>query len=58
VFIEAPKDAIDAIIEQHAVVRDLVGNGWLHLFRLDGDHPAVERRAARGWEVVVGAPGA
>jgi hypothetical protein len=58
VFIEAPKDAIDAIIEQHAVVRDLVDNGWLHLFRLDGDHPAVERRAAQGWQVVVGAPGA
>ena len=57
VFIEAPRDAIDAIIEQHAVVRDLVGNGWLHLFRLDGDHPAVERRAAQGWQVV-GAPSA
>lgn len=54
VFIEAPRDAIDAIIEQHAVVRDLVGNGWLHLFRLDGEHPAVERRAAQGWEVVAG----
>lgn len=50
VFIEAPREAIDAIIEQHAVVRDLVGNGWLHLFRLDGDHPAVERRAANGWQ--------
>lgn len=55
VFIEAPRDAIDAIIEQHAVVRDLVGNGWLHLFRLDGEHPAVERRGAPGWQVV-GAP--
>ena len=52
VFIEAPREPIDAIIEQHAVVRDLVGNGWLHLFRLDGDHPAVERRAAQGWQVV------
>jgi uncharacterized protein YbcC (UPF0753/DUF2309 family) len=50
VFIEAPRAAIDAIIEQHAVVRDLVGNGWLHLFRLDGDQPAVERRAAQGWQ--------
>jgi uncharacterized protein YbcC (UPF0753/DUF2309 family) len=50
VFIEAPREAIDAIIEQHAVVRDLVGHGWLHLFRLDGDHPAVERRAAKGWQ--------
>ncbi len=52
VFIEAPREPIDAIIEQHAVVRDLVGNGWLHLFRLDGDHPAVERRSAQGWQRV------
>jgi hypothetical protein len=58
VFIEAPQDAIDAVIEQHAVVRDLVGNGWLHLFRLDGDHPSVQRRTAQGWHVVVGPPGA
>ncbi len=49
VFIEAPRNAIDAIIEQHALVRDLVGHGWLHLFRLDGDLPAVERRSAQGW---------
>ncbi|MDM7951438.1 YbcC family protein [Hydrogenophaga sp.] len=52
VFIEAPRAAIDAIIEQHAVVRDLVGNGWLHLFRLDGEQPAVERRAGGGWQAV------
>ena len=57
VFIEAPKDAIDSIIERHAVVRDLVGNGWLHLFRLDGEHPAVERRGPSGW-TRVGAPSA
>ena len=50
VFIEAPRDAIDRVIGQHAVVRDLVGNGWLHLFRLDGDQPAVERRNAGGWQ--------
>jgi uncharacterized protein YbcC (UPF0753/DUF2309 family) len=50
VFIEAPRDAIDAIIAQHAVVRDLVANGWLHLFRLDGDKPAVERRTTTGWQ--------
>ena len=35
VFIEAPREAIDAVMAQHAVVRDLVGNGWMHLFWLE-----------------------
>ena len=35
VFIEAPREAIDAVIAQHAVVRNLVHNGWLHLFWLE-----------------------
>ena len=35
VFIEAPRDAIDAVMAQHAVVRDLIGNGWMHLFWLE-----------------------
>ncbi|MFL5338257.1 MAG: YbcC family protein, partial [Geminicoccaceae bacterium] len=43
VFIEAPQDAIDAVIERHGQIRDLVDNGWVHLFRID----AAERRIAR-----------
>ena len=35
VFVEAPREAIDAVMAQHAVVRDLIGNGWLHLFWLE-----------------------
>ncbi len=35
VFIEAPREAIDAVMAQHAVVRDLIGNGWMHLFWLE-----------------------
>ena len=35
VFIEAPREAIDAVMAQHAVVRHLVGNGWMHLFWLE-----------------------
>jgi uncharacterized protein YbcC (UPF0753/DUF2309 family) len=42
VFIEAPREAIDAVMAQHAVVRDLVGNGWMHLFWLE---PQGSRRA-------------
>ena len=30
--IAAPIDAIDAVLAKHASVRDLVDNGWLHLF--------------------------
>ena len=37
VFIEAPREAIDAVMAQHAVVRNLVHNGWMHLFWLEPD---------------------
>ncbi len=35
VFIEAPRQAIDAVLNQHAHVRQLVENQWLYLVRLD-----------------------
>ncbi len=46
VFIEAPREAIDAVMAQHAVVRDLVGNGWMHLFWLEPQGP----RRAQCWQ--------
>jgi uncharacterized protein YbcC (UPF0753/DUF2309 family) len=50
VFIEAPASAMDAIIARHQPVRQLVENGWLHLFRIAGDG-AVYRRNRRGkWQ--------
>jgi uncharacterized protein YbcC (UPF0753/DUF2309 family) len=49
VFIESPVEAIDAVIAEHAVVADLVLNGWLHLLRIDPADGAVEERAADGW---------
>ena len=49
VFIEAPRAAVDTIIQRHAVVRDLVDNGWLHLFRLEPDQPFVEQRRSAAW---------
>ena len=54
VLIEAPIDAINAILEKHASVRALTDNGWLHLFALD-DAGAVTHRYAGGlaWETVV-----
>ncbi len=35
VVIDAPASAIEAIIARHAVVRQLLDNGWLHLWRYD-----------------------
>lgn len=52
VVIEAPTSAIDAVIAQHAVVRDLVNNGWVHLLQLEGEEGACRRRTPEGWVAV------
>lgn len=49
VFIEAPRAGIDTIIGKHAVVRDLVGNGWLNLFRIDPEQPLIEQHRGGQW---------
>ncbi|MGY0194836.1 YbcC family protein [Leptothrix sp. BB-4] len=51
VVIDAPAEAIDRVIARHAVVRQLVENGWLHLWRFDGDDGFL-RRAVGGWSAV------
>ena len=53
VFIEAPRDSIDAVIAGEGVVLDLVANGWLHLLRIEPSDGTVERWTSHGW---VGAP--
>ncbi|MFN7855626.1 MAG: putative inorganic carbon transporter subunit DabA [Acidovorax sp.] len=40
-FTEAPRQAIDAVMDQHAVVRHLIGNGWMHLFWLEPEGAGV-----------------
>ncbi|GAA4034092.1 DUF2309 domain-containing protein [Actimicrobium antarcticum] len=35
VVIDAPQKAIDRVIGKHAVLRQLLDNGWLHLWRYD-----------------------
>jgi len=52
VFIEAPRDAMDAVIGNHAQVRQLVENGWLHLFQFDPQVRTVHQRARTGWTEV------
>lgn len=38
VVIEAPQAAIEAVIAKHAVVKQLVDNGWLHLWHVESSH--------------------
>jgi uncharacterized protein YbcC (UPF0753/DUF2309 family) len=49
VFIEAPRAGIDSVIGDHAVVRDLVAGGWVHLLRIEPSSGAVERWTRDGW---------
>ncbi len=49
VMIEAPTEAIDAILARHAGVRALFDNRWLHLFTLVGGRMA-QRYVPKGWE--------
>ncbi len=37
VFIEAPRERIDRVIAKHEGVRQLVDNGWLHLFAIENE---------------------
>ena len=37
VVIDAPQQAIEAVIRKHAVVQQLLDNGWLYLWRFDPD---------------------
>lgn len=48
VYIEAPRDSIEQIIARHAVVRDLIENGWLHLLVIDSATSEVFRRGCSG----------
>ncbi len=50
VFIEAPEAAMDDIIERNQLVRELVDNGWLHLFRIDEQGEVLRRRAHAAWD--------
>jgi uncharacterized protein YbcC (UPF0753/DUF2309 family) len=49
VFVEAPTDAIDAILARHATVRDLVEHRWLFLHQIDPSGAGVFQRRAARW---------
>ena len=52
VYIDAPAEAISAIAERHEVVRQLIDNDWLYLFRIDDEAGAIERLHRGAWQEV------
>jgi uncharacterized protein YbcC (UPF0753/DUF2309 family) len=52
VFIEAPAEAMDDIIARHDLVRQLVENHWLHLFRIDDAGNVYQRVKQGDWQPV------
>ncbi|SDW29860.1 YbcC family protein [Roseicitreum antarcticum] len=50
VLIDAPQDAISAVLARHAEVRALFDNGWLHLFALDGGRITARYHSDGTWE--------
>jgi hypothetical protein len=49
VFIEAPQQAINQIMQKHDLVRQLVEHGWLHLFQLDSEQSVLSQYQGCGW---------
>jgi hypothetical protein len=52
VVVAAPTEAIEGILGNHANVRELVDNGWLHLFAQDDDGTCRKYRALGDWAAV------
>ena len=50
VFIEAPHSSIDTVLRTHEVVRNLVQNGWLHLFQIAPGAATVTRYDKGIWK--------
>jgi uncharacterized protein YbcC (UPF0753/DUF2309 family) len=49
VFIAAPTEAMDDIIMRNESVRQLVDNGWLHLFQVADDGEVYRRKTNGNW---------
>ena len=50
VFLQAPQAAMDDIIARHELVRQMLDNGWLHLFRMDEAGDVHRRVPGKGWQ--------
>ena len=55
VFIEAPRAGIEAVMQKHATVRQLVEHHWLYLFRIDPHTSAVEAWSGGRWQTWIAA---
>ena len=53
VFIEAPRNEIDNIIEAHAVVKQLVEHEWLYLFHIEPAGSSIARYHGGVWQAQV-----
>lgn len=49
VYLEAPREAIDRVLQKHAKVRELVENEWIRLFQIDSDAKGVFARRGSEW---------
>jgi len=49
-LLEAPTEAIERVLDAHPHVRELVDNGWIHLFAIEQEGRVIRRyRAREGW---------
>ena len=53
VMVEAPREAILAVLEKHDGVRALFDNSWLHLFVLEGGSVTSRYRPGLVWEELI-----
>jgi len=52
VYLEAPREAIDQVLNKHEQVRDLVEKSWLHLFCIEEEGKKISRCLQTGsWEL-------
>ncbi len=52
VVIEAPRPAIEAVLDKHQTVRQLVSNQWLYLVRIEGENAEIFSGGEwRAWQV-------
>jgi len=56
VMIEAPVEAMNAVIEKHETVRQLLDNGWIHLFALEAGRPTQRYLGDSSWCAVGARP--
>jgi hypothetical protein len=49
VFVEAPRAAIEAVLQKHETPRALVQNGWIDLFQIDAGEGAIHAYRDERW---------